>query len=74
MKLALASTDSLSVRSGLSLEVNNLRQDSLEIFVYTDEKFRSENKNLIYLFIQSHGIINHLSTERDRGNHKDNSS
>lgn len=52
---------------GLNLKVNNLRQDSLEIFVYTEEKFRSENENLIYLFIQTHGVINHLSTEKTEG-------
>jgi hypothetical protein len=48
--------------SGLNLKVNNLKQDSLEILINTDEKFRSENNNLIYLFIQTHGVINHLST------------
>jgi hypothetical protein len=57
-------TDTLTVRSGLILKVNYLKQDSLEIFVHTDEKFRSENKNQIYLFIQTHGVINHLSTEK----------
>ncbi len=52
----------LPVDSGLNLKVNNFKQDSLEIFIYSDEKFRTENKNQIYLFIQTHGIINHLST------------
>ena len=47
--------------SGLDLKVNNLRQDSLEILITADEKFRSVNYNKIYLFIQTHGIINHLS-------------
>jgi hypothetical protein len=64
VKLAVTSPDSLPARSGLSLEVNNLPQDSLEIFIHTNEKFRSENNNLLYLFIQSHGKIDHLSTER----------
>jgi len=64
VKLALASTDSLSVRSGLNLEVNNLKQDSLEIFVHTNEKFRKENNNKLYLFIESHGKVDHFSTER----------
>jgi hypothetical protein len=50
--------------SGLNLKVNNSKQDSLEILITTNEKFRSENKNIIYLFIQTHGIINHLSTCR----------
>ena len=45
----------------INLQVNNLRHDSLEILINTDEKFRSENNNLLILFIQTHGIINHLS-------------
>ena len=56
--------DILPVNSGLNLKVNNFKQDSLEIFIYSDEKFRTENKNQIYLFIQTHGIINHLSTRK----------
>jgi hypothetical protein len=50
--------------SGLNLKVNNLKQDSLEILISTDDEFRSENHNLISLFIQTHGIINHLSAEK----------
>jgi hypothetical protein len=57
-------TGSLQANSGLKLEVNNFRQDSLEIIIKSDEKFRTENKNLVYLFIQAHGIINHLSIEK----------
>ncbi|MCX6320656.1 MAG: hypothetical protein NTX93_02475 [Bacteroidia bacterium] len=64
MNLKGTATDVLPANSGLNLKVNNLKQDSLEIFIHTDEKFRSENKNLIYLFIQTHGIINHLSAEK----------
>jgi len=52
----------LTDNSGLNLKVNNLKQDSLEIIIITDGKFRSENNNTIYLLIQTHGIINHLST------------
>ena len=60
-------TDTLPVNSSLTLKVNNSNPDSLEIFVHTDEKFRFENKNQIYLFIQTHGVINHLSTEKLTG-------
>lgn len=49
--------------SGLCLKVNNLREDTLEILISTDEKFRSETNNLLYLLIQTHGIIDHISTE-----------
>jgi hypothetical protein len=56
--------DTLPPYSGLNLKVDNLRNDSLEILVNTDEKFRSGNNNPIYIFIQTHGEINHLSTEK----------
>ena len=60
-------TDTLHVNSSLTLKVNNSNPDSLEIFVHADEEFRFENKNQIYLFIQTHGVINHLSTEKLTG-------
>ncbi|MFA5818931.1 MAG: hypothetical protein WC854_06595, partial [Bacteroidales bacterium] len=50
--------------AGLTLKVNNLKPDTLEIFVNADENYRSENSNLFYLFIQTHGNINHVSTEK----------
>ena len=50
--------------SGIALKVDNLKPDMLDITVQSDEKFRSENSNLIYLFIQTHGNINRVSTER----------
>ena len=57
-------TNILSTNPGLTLKVNNLIPDILEIFVNADEKYRSENSNLFYLFIQTHGIINHVSSEK----------
>ncbi|MBK7626017.1 MAG: hypothetical protein IPJ16_02245 [Bacteroidales bacterium] len=53
-----------SANSGLNLTVNNRKQDSLEIFVNTDEEFRIDNKNQIFLFIQTHGVINYFRTEK----------
>ena len=50
--------------TGLTLSVNNSKQDSLELFVSTDNKFRYENKNLFYIIIQTHGNINFVSTEK----------
>jgi len=49
--------------SGLTLEVNNLKPDILEINVNANNSYRSENNNVFYLFIQTHGIINHVSSE-----------
>jgi hypothetical protein len=48
----------------LKLAVNNLKPDSLEIFISADEKYLSDNNNLFYLFIQTHGKINHFSSEK----------
>ena len=50
--------------AGLVLNVNNLKPDVLELLIVTDEKYRSENKNLFYLFIQTHGNIDRSSAER----------
>jgi hypothetical protein len=52
---------------GVTLKVDNSKQDILELFVNTDSKFQSENSNLFYVFIQTHGNINHISTERIPG-------
>lgn len=49
---------------GINLKINNSKQDFLEILVNTDDKFRSESNNLIYVFIQTHGNINYVSTEK----------
>ena len=50
--------------SGITLEVNNHRADTLELFVRSDQTFRSENGNRIYLFIQTHGIVNRSGIEK----------
>jgi hypothetical protein len=49
---------------GLTLKVNNLKPDILEIFVDADENYSNKNSNILYLFIQTHGNINHVSTEK----------
>lgn len=53
--------------TGITLKVDNLKPDILDILVQSDEKFRLENSNLVYLFIQTHGNINRVSTERLSG-------
>jgi len=52
-----------AVNSGLTLKADNLKPDVLEINVVTDEKYRTENNNQFYLFIQTHGNINHVSSQ-----------
>ncbi len=49
---------------GVTLKVNNSKHDILELFVDADNKFRSENNNIIYIFIQTHGNINLVSAEK----------
>jgi hypothetical protein len=48
----------------LILTVNNSRRDVLELTVKTDIRYRIDNSNVFYLFIQTHGIINHISSEK----------
>jgi hypothetical protein len=48
----------------LTLKVNNIRPDTLEILVNAAKKYLSDNHNLFYLFIQTHGKTNHVSSER----------
>jgi hypothetical protein len=50
--------------SGLALIADNLKPDVLKLLVLTDEKYRTENNNLFYLFIQTHGIMDRASSER----------
>lgn len=44
--------------SGLKIRINNSKPDSLVISLTTDYKFRDENNDVIYIFIQTHGNIN----------------
>ena len=50
--------------AGITLNINNSKPDFLEIFVNADKRFRSESNDLIYIFIQTHGNINHVSSEK----------
>jgi len=49
---------------GVSFSVNNSKSDILELYVNADNKFRSENNNILYLFIQTHGNINYARAEK----------
>lgn len=48
----------------LTIQLDNLKPDFLDISVKTDDRYRSINGNVLYLFIQTHGIINRISTEK----------
>jgi hypothetical protein len=47
----------------LSFEVNRSGSGNIEIIIRSTTKFRSENNNTVYLFIQSNGNIQRLSRE-----------
>ncbi len=49
--------------SGLALTVNYLKSDNLEISILADQAYRAKNSSQFYLFIQTHGIINRVSSE-----------
>jgi hypothetical protein len=49
--------------SGLTLKTDNLKPDVLEIDVISNDKYRSENSNQFYLFIQAHGNIVSASSQ-----------
>jgi hypothetical protein len=57
-------TSILKANQLLTMQVNNFRTDTLEIFVQADGKILSDNFNLFYLFIQTHGKINHVGSEK----------
>jgi hypothetical protein len=71
VSLIAGSTETQSYQSldeaGISLLADNMKPDILEISVSTNEKFRSENSNLFYLFIDTHGTINRVSSEKISG-------
>ena len=55
------------LNKGLTIKVDNSIEDVLEITVVADEKYRLENNNHFYMFIQTHGIINHVSSVSTMG-------
>jgi hypothetical protein len=52
----------------VNVRINNLKSDTLEMVLDSDKKFRDENNNNFYIFIQTHGNINYISSEKMTGN------
>lgn len=48
--------------SGIILKLMKMKKDELDIKIIADEKYTAGNGNLVYLFIQTHGIIDHISS------------
>jgi len=49
---------------GLQLDVNNLIPENVEIVITTSDRYRAENRNTLFLFIQTRGKIDHFTTEK----------
>ncbi|MBK7134410.1 MAG: hypothetical protein IPH69_16785 [Bacteroidales bacterium] len=49
---------------GLQLEVNNLMPENVELVITTSDRYRAENRNTFFLFIQTRGKIDHFATEK----------
>lgn len=56
-----------AMSSGITLGIVNSKPQTLGLEVNTSDKFRSDNNNQIYIFIQTHGNINHVSGEKLTG-------
>jgi hypothetical protein len=52
----------VSEKSGLNVGINNLKQESVEVTVNTNQNFRSSNGTTCFLFVQTHGVINFKNT------------
>jgi hypothetical protein len=51
----------------LNLKVNHSRSDNLGILITSDKNYRTENNDLFWIFIQTHGNIDHVSAEKISG-------
>ena len=55
------------VKYGVTLKINNSGPENLEIILNADSNFRSANNDIFYIFIQTHGNINFVGTEKIAG-------
>jgi hypothetical protein len=60
-------TNTQFYKEGLSLALNKNGQDGFDLIVNADEKYRTENGNIFYLFIETHGNVDRVSSERITG-------
>jgi hypothetical protein len=65
-KTIVQDSDLLSQR-GFILKINSIRSDTLEVLISANESFRQLNGNLLYIFIQTHGVINFNEPLRLKG-------
>jgi hypothetical protein len=58
------STQTGRLNSMVSLDVDNTRPDNIELLIKSTPRFRALSSNTVYVFIQTHGNINRVSTEK----------
>ena len=60
-------TNTQFYKEGLSVKLKKQDHDGFDIIVKADEKYRSDNGDIFYLFIDTHGSIERSSAERITG-------
>lgn len=58
---------STSADKSISLELTRPDHGVLQVLVVSENKYREVNNNLVYMFIQTHGKANYVSTELLKG-------
>jgi len=48
--------------SGFDIKINNLKQESIELMISTNQNSRLINGNTCFLFVQTHGVVNFKSS------------
>jgi hypothetical protein len=57
-------TRNMVLNNPVSMEVDNTRPGNIELLIKSTPRFRALNNNTVYVFIQTHGNINRVSTEK----------
>jgi hypothetical protein len=57
-------TQNMVLNNQVSLDVDNTRPGNIELLIKSTPRFRALNNNTVYVFIQTHGNINRVSTEK----------
>ena len=66
-KRIIDGTSTRFYKDGLSFTIEKTGQDGFDLVVMADEKYRSGNGNIFYMFIETHGNIDRVSSERITG-------
>ena len=56
-----------SNNNDVKVKINDLKPDTLDLFLEAGNQFRADNRNTFYIFIQTHGNINFVRAETITG-------